>query len=287
MAFLEYLKQAGDAVASVFGKPSLIKDSTNNVLVLPKATADGTQYVLSQDYLLAMAEGDIPNHTLVFKGIYITSVNVGTTPTLISSVYSGTTYSEQSSGATRSVQSTSSSDDPTGTGIRSVRITYISSTDGTEKTTDVTMGVGGVYTDTSVNDILHVNMFEALTVGSAGVAVGTIRLYTASAAGGTVFTHIPVGDTQSRCANYYVPSDKTAYIITVPVTFKSTSGYFKLMRTNSNSLFCEHNRWGFSDRINNIISIPIVIPGGGKIEAYYTGITSNEILTVSFVGWTE
>jgi hypothetical protein len=143
-----------------------------------------------------------------------------------------TTYTEQTSGAQRSVLSSSASDAAAGTGARTVKITYYAlASDGTMTgpfsetvTLNGTAAVGTVATN-----IALIERFEILTVGSGGVSVGTISLNTKGDGTGTTFCSIAIADPRAWLGHHYVASKRQCKITDVNfLGGVSTAALFKL-----------------------------------------------------------
>lgn len=118
-------------------------------------------------------------------------------------------YVEQASGAQRSIQSTSATDDDgSATGARAVRITYLD-TNYVLKTEDVLTN-GTAKVNTVATDIRFV---EKLEVIKGVAAVGAIQLMTGTTGGATEFCGIGAGTTQAFLAHHYVPAGKQAWVI--------------------------------------------------------------------------
>lgn len=122
-----------------------------------------------------------------------------------------TTYTEQTSGAQRSVASASASDTSAGTGARTVRLTYYTATLAGPYTEDLTLnGTTGV--NTVATDICFIEKIEVLTVGSGGTNAGIISIYTAINKGGSVFGSIALGVGRTQWAHHYVANGQTCFI---------------------------------------------------------------------------
>lgn len=126
-----------------------------------------------------------------------------------------TTYTEQTSGAQRSVKSSSASDAAAGSGVRKVRITYFKlASDGSitgPLTEDVTLN-GTAAVPTVATDIALIEKVEAISCGSGGVAAGTITLYDDNAGGGSAICSIATGDVRTALAHHYVASGRRCYM---------------------------------------------------------------------------
>ena len=137
-----------------------------------------------------------------------------------------TAYTEQSSGAQRSISSTSVNDTAAGTGARTVRITYHTLTAGVVAgpfTEDVvTLALVGV--NTVATNICYVESIEVITAGSGGVNAGTIQLWTGLVGTGSVFASIAAGDRKTLYAHHYVPTGKSCYVSDVVVASTLSTG---------------------------------------------------------------
>ena len=138
-----------------------------------------------------------------------------------------TTYTEQTSGAQRSVSSTSAADlAVTGTGARTVRLTYYTLTAGVVAgpfTEDVALaGVVGV--NTVATNICYVESIEVLTAGSGGVNAGIIQLWTGLVGTGSVFASIAASARKTLYGHHYVPSGKTCYVTDVVISSNLSTG---------------------------------------------------------------
>jgi hypothetical protein len=160
--------------------------------------------------------------------------------TTISAV-TATTYTEPSSNAQRSVASSSASDTSAGTGARTIKITYYSSSAGviTGPFTETITLNGTSNVNTVSTTICFIEKIEVLTVGSNGSPVGTISLFgSTGGAGGTVWS-IAVGLNRTLGGHHYVPTNKTCNITTFLGGIKGadTSGFYLKSKdpTNANS----------------------------------------------------
>lgn len=119
-----------------------------------------------------------------------------------------TAYTEQTSNAQRSVGSSSANDAAAGTGARTVRITYFS-WDGTTMLGPFTETValnGTTPVNTVGTNICFIEKMEVLSVGSGGVAAGTISLFAATAGGGGTIGTIATGAIATAWAHHYIGS---------------------------------------------------------------------------------
>jgi hypothetical protein len=160
-----------------------------------------------------------------------------------------TTYNEQTSGAQRSVSSSSAADTGAGTGARTVMITYYDSSMAGPLTDTVTLsGVTGV--NTTATNICFIEKMEVATVGSSGRNAGVITLHTGT--GGppsptlatlgtgnlfidTIGSPAVNGDNRTLWAQHHVASTKTATFSTVTAgtTGNQTGVVFVVVRMGS------------------------------------------------------
>lgn len=105
--------------------------------------------------------------------------------------------------------STSVQDDAVGTGIRTAMLHYLDAS-GNEQTETIIMD-GTTPVDTVATNIRFVQHIHALTVGSNGVAVGTISIYKFGSAS-TIYSVISAGGNMALTCSRMVPAGKTLYI---------------------------------------------------------------------------
>jgi len=175
--------------------------------------------ICSQDYLLALAEGDIPGHSAFSK--FGRVAGVGNT---VVDMWNGTGIYVWPVAAQRmNVVSTSSSDDLGSTGVEKVMIVGL---DGsyTEISEEVTLdGVVDVLTTAS---FLRVNSCYVTQVGTAEAAVGAI---TVKNVGNTItYSGISVGNTTCRQMIYTVPIGKSLYVTSINVASGAGGNAVKL-----------------------------------------------------------
>jgi len=118
-----------------------------------------------------------------------------------------TTYTAQGINAQRSIASNNANDNSTGTGARTVRITYYTSA-GTGPFTEIVTLNGTAYVNTSNSDICFIEEMRVMTVGSVGSNVGVITLRSATAGGGVTVGTIAANNNQTFWAHHYIPSGK-------------------------------------------------------------------------------
>ena len=203
----------------------------NNYDTFPKAIIsdtynDGKPQVCAQNYLHALAEGDIAGHSIFSKLGYLGS---GSTSEQDVFGYGGV-YTFPASAGNVSVVSSNDNDGKTNgaacTGVRVVTIHYL---DGSyvEKTLDVTLN-GTTVVDTTVGDIFRINNFRVKSFGSGTTTykpIGNLDIHKVGTAT-EVYSRILLGNTRARNSVYTVPNGKTIYITSMAVgcTKGSTTG---------------------------------------------------------------
>jgi hypothetical protein len=144
-----------------------------------------------------------------------------------------TAYAPQGANAQRSVNSTSANDTSAGTGARTVTINYLTAAF-VLKSETVTMN-GTAAVNTVATDIAYIESIVVASVGSVGGNVGTIQVWTATAAGGSVWGSIAASDNQTFWAHHYVPSGLTCCIISFSAGATVVSGQANLNRSGDPS----------------------------------------------------
>lgn len=167
-----------------------------------------------RDYLEAISEGDVPNHSL-WRKIGYSNASTGSQTTLWNP---GTEYVFPAANISVEVVSTSANDTSAGSGAQTMHLTYLDSTY-TEKTHTFTMN--GTTPVAGPTDFYRVNTFH---VESGLQAAGVISLRLVGGAA-TVYSQCASGYTRSRNSVYTVPLGKTVHICSVLFTAAySTSG---------------------------------------------------------------
>lgn len=267
------------------------------------ATYKGLQFnaespqVCAQDYLLAMAEGDIAGHTPVLKlGVNNDIDNVQEELWEV-----GGSYVFPASAAGLEVVSTSAEDDidkgagVEGTGIHKIRIYYLDSSF-VEKSEEVTLNGTGVVATTAL-DIYRVQYVEATVVGSSGAAVGDIDIR--NLADTPIYARISAGYTKSRQLIYTVPASKTLYVVQMSFGAISTGtngcrfilrGTYSDLASASRTFFLPHVEASVENGSFELnLKMPEKFPAGTdiKVSAIGTGASANIIATVGMRGWLE
>jgi hypothetical protein len=124
---------------------------------------------------------------------------------------SSTTINEMAGTETLEIISSSASDTAAGTGVRTVKITYIDAlgTVGAQNTTTVTLN-GTTAVSLGAVRALAIQWAEVATVGSGGVAAGDITIR-ANATPTNLYELISAGGNRSMSGRYMVPVGMSAY----------------------------------------------------------------------------
>ncbi len=126
-------------------------------------------------------------------------------------VIRATTYTPQGTNAQRSVNSTSASDTSAGTGAQTVTVNFLDTAFTLQAETVTLNGTTGVNTvSTSVG---FLESLSVATCGTSGGNVGTIQVWTGTAASGSVWGSIAPTDNQTFWAHHYIPSGVTTYLL--------------------------------------------------------------------------
>ena len=194
------------------------------------------------------------------------------------------------------ITSDSADDDSDGTGARTVKIVYLTSSF-VEKTETVTLNGTGVVT-TVATDIYRVNHFRVLTAGTGGKAAGNIDIRHIDNT--PIYSRIAVGQTRARNAAYTVPYKKVLYIS--QLTYSSgaaAAGHyakFTLRATCDDTLgTVSAIQYPFSEitvqdsPLTITYVTPMAFPAGTdmRVSCISDGATANVIATYQGRGWLE
>lgn len=268
-------------------------DKTTN---LPKPVlfnADSPQ-VCSQDYLQAIGEGDVADHSLFSKFGRVSGVN-----TAIVDLWSGAAlYVFPVSAVKLDIVSTSAQDKGTasvGTGIQKVRIIGLDANH-LEISEDITLNGQTIVTTTK--DFLRINKFYAIQCGTSGFAIGTITAKLTGQA--TIYSQIDIGLTIDRQMIYTVPAGKKLYLTSI----RLSSG---IGGTAVKNEFCIFTAKAKTDGVNTFdfflplaeigvmnnsiainLEVPVVIPEKTDLKMSVVGDSAQGALcTASVRGWIE
>lgn len=202
--------------------------------------ADGKPRVSAMSYPYDIAEGSVTGHTLFAKLGY--NADVGATEEDIWTV--GGTYSFPSTAMRMQVISTSLNDTAGGTGLQSVRISYLDNT--YAPLTETITLTGTTAVPTVATNILRVNAIRVVTAGINNVAAGDINC--TNTTGTVIYRQISAGYTRGRGAIYTVPLGKILYITTIHVS----SGY-----TTAGKVVRWIGRANYDDASNTILPVGV------------------------------
>lgn len=198
--------------------------------------ADGKPRVSSMPYSYDISEGNVTGHTLFAKLGY--NADVGATEEDIWTV--GGQYAFPSTAMRMQIISTSPNDTAAGTGLQSIRISYLDNTYAALTETITLSGTTAV--PTVATNILRVNAIRVVTAGTNNIAAGDINC--TNTTGTVTYRQISAGYTRGRGAIYTVPLGKTLYITTIHVA----SGY-----TTAGKIVRWTGRANYDDASNTIL----------------------------------
>jgi hypothetical protein len=171
----------------------------------------------------------------------------------------GSTYTEQSSAAQRSLVSSSASDAAAGVGAQTVRITYFDqSLNGPYHETITLNGI--VPVNTVSTNICFIDNMVVLTAGSSLANIGSISLMTTIAGGGTILGVINAGDNCTNWVHHYVGVGKVARLSYLSVGISGLYGGRVDIRSRNPVA---------ANSVENIIINPVVISPGMSILFEY------------------
>lgn len=166
-----------------------------------------------------------------------------------------TTYTEQTSGAQRSIVSTSALDTAAGTGARTVKITYYtlsgSTVTGPHEGTVTLNGTTAV--NTVETNIALIEKIEVITAGSGGVNAGAINLITGTGGVGTTFAQIAASERRTLYGHHYIPNNFSCFLTAFRVSSTASSGNTPFFGIRSQSF-------------NNTDSAEIIIVDGYAVQ---------------------
>ena len=202
-----------------------------------------------------------------------------------------TTYTPQGSNVQRSVNSTNANDTSAGTGARTIKITYFDASCNGPFTETVTMN-GTTAVNTVSTTIALIERIEVLTVGSGGGNAGTIQVWTATGAAGSVWGSIAVSDNQTYWAHHYVPVNKTCYITKVEGSASVTAGGLTINYVNPISsafpqlapdITCRHS----TTNVSREYVVPIAVSGPAIIFINEKPDAATASTTFASFGWIQ
>ncbi len=182
---------------------------------------DVVTYLPNRDFLLEVAKGNVPGHTLVNKFGRNLDIDTGSVPETVWG--GGGLYTGHPTGSPETVELSSddSADTSAGTGMRTIRIYGLkTSTSTAYETEDVTLN--GTSWVSSAETWYRVNRAVGLTYGSGGTNAGgvTIRHTTTTA---NIFAVVPADGGQTAICCYTIPTGSTGYLV---------GGFVRMVRAN-------------------------------------------------------
>jgi hypothetical protein len=241
--------------------------------------------IRNSNHALLVSRGVVPGSTVVQIVGYNPDVDVGSAPEDIWE--EGGQYPFQTSAQSLEIVSSNAADNPSGTGLRTVRITGLDA-GYVEITEDITLN--GTSPVTLVNQYLRVNLLMGLSVGSNKVNAGKITLRVAG--GGAIQSVIGVGGGASQKAIYTVPAGKTAFITHCEFQMiqpdKGDSAGLKLHFNTPGNADIGRALFTFTDTSPNyqrIFGYPLLVPEKSDIRISSSFVSSNntEIFVTLFL----
>lgn len=164
-------------------------------------------YTPIYDFDLLVARGKVPGHEIAGKDGY----DPAATSTTGDVWTYGGILSWPTAAATASIVSTSAQDGVGGTGIRTITLEGLDASYNRQSETITTNGTGAVTSSLS-----YIRLYRMImaSVGSAGAAVGAIRM----SISGVVQGEIQAGNNRSMTTHYTVPAGFTYYPDAVYIT---------------------------------------------------------------------
>lgn len=197
-------------------------------------------------------------------------------------------YTEQTSNAQRSLVSSSANDSSAGTGVRTMKIIYYTSTGTGPFEETITMN-GTTAVNTVATNICYIDKMIAMTVGSGGVAAGNITVRSTAGGGGVAIKQTSTGDLQSLDAVHYVASGQTLYITGLSTGHNGTTvGSGARYRIRKQTLNAANQPliqvsdfvrlYGQSSTNTRIYQSPIIIAGPAKVELWVAPETTTSTI---------
>ena len=201
-------------------------------------------YFGSTDFLIEVAKGKVPGHSIVNVFGRNNDIDTGTTPESI--WHGGDLYDGfNATGAeTVNISSASANDTSAGTGARTILIDGLDASFNPQTETIIMNGTSNV---TSVNSYIRQPNAYVLTAGSGGVNAGVISSVQSSS--GVQFMAMPAETNQTHIACYTVPTGYTGYIVALKSTLNdanNTSARMDIFIREEGSVFRSKIPFGIS-----------------------------------------
>jgi len=192
-------------------------------------------------------------------------------------------------GTILAIKAASASDDTSGTGIRSVKITGLDSLFAEQNETIILQGSDSVLT---TNKYVRVFSVVAMTAGSGGVAAGAITITSSHAGADTSLLLIVTGESSAQSAIYTVPAGKTLYVVEFHAS--SATGILQTITILSRDRITDESYRPFVEKLAGQIwlsafhlpcPLPLVFEAYTDVEIRGIGNTGNIVAGLS--GWIE
>ena len=265
--------------------------NSQRVTIIDPSYPSGSVKCTSQEYLQAIAEGDIPGHS-IFEKIGYSPASTAAETTLWTA---GSAYVFPAGAISVEAVSASASDTSAGTGARTVQVIYL---DINYVQKEFVFTMNGATPVAGPTDFFRVNTFHIETAGSGGKAAGLISLRLVGG-GATVYSQMPAGATRSRNSSYTVPAGQTVYIQSILLSAAySTAGKAVRMilhaskTPDGNISTAGTIFWPQMEAmlVDNALTFdrrsPIIFPSKTDIKVSVIGET-NAICTSAISGWIE
>jgi len=184
----------------------------------------------------------------------------------------------------------------TGSGVRTVKIWYLTSAH-VEKTETISL-LGTTVVPTAADDIYRINAFRVMTAGGTGAAEGTISIR--HLANTPIYSQIAIGNTRARNSIYTVPTGKTLYITQLAFSCGHSQGgrycRFTLRATYDDligapsTIFYPYYEIGVQDGAYTVcLDVPLKFIATTDVKISVIGDAGNAdaICTAAYRGWLE
>lgn len=180
----------------------------NNSFFYPSSTIASTGQLLTSDFLLEVAKGNVPGHSLVRQFGFVAAVGASLPQTIWRKA---TLYSAgfPAAAVEINVVSNNAADTDGGTGAETILVTGLDS-NFEEKTESFTLN--GITPVSNGSFWTRISKVEVTSAGSGGANAGVIDVYE-SGDPTAIYASIAIGKNRSDMAVYTIPAGKTGYII--------------------------------------------------------------------------
>jgi hypothetical protein len=273
--------------------PTVVQDGGSDGTDLRPFATDTLGIQIAESLQYGIAVGRLTGTTGRFAG------ETATAATNTEEVIRGTTYTEQTSNAQRSLNSTSASDASAGVGARTVQVTYYSVTAGvvTGPFTETVTLNGTTAVNMVSTTVAYVESIEVLTAGTSLTNVGIIQLFTTTAGGGSVFASIAAAARRTTYCHHYVASGRRAYLTDFMTTSTSAAAQnpdFHIRSIDLSNAAASERRvmdhmiqQGSSNSITRQLASPLVVVGPARITGYVTTTSATAQVNSLEVGYFE